>query len=157
MANHQFRTKRQEWLRRYIPAEIIGTTIALLSAWAIYTQTNSYIAAAAAGWVGEGIGFFGYFIILELSTSHKRHAEHNFWKRIPLTIKSAGTNLIVEFLPAEIIDNLIIRPFALYLAPIYIHPYPVGFLVGKFSADIIFYVMAIAGYEARKRWIDKIR
>ena len=153
MSNLSHKSKRREWLRRYIPAEIIGTTIALLSAWAIFTQTNSYIAAAAAGWVGEGIGFFGYFIILELSTNHKRHAEHNFWKRILLTIKSASTNLIVEFLPAEVIDNLIIRPFALYLAPIYIHPYPIGFLAGKFFADIIFYAMAIAGYEARKRWL----
>jgi len=43
----------------------------------------------------------------------------------------------------------------MYLAPHYIHPYPVGFLAGKFSADIIFYVFAVIGYELRKRWLHR--
>ncbi len=155
MNKEGFKLKRQEWLKRYIPAEIIDTTTALLAAWIVYAQTNSYIAAAAAGWVGEGIGFFGYFITSELITHHKRYEKYNFWKRLSRIIAAASTNLIVEFLPAEIVDNLVIRPFTMYIAPVYIHPYPLGFLIGKFSADIIFYVIAITSYETRKRWIDK--
>ena len=62
----------------------------------------------------------------------------------------------VEFLPAEILDNFIIRPFAMFEAPHYIHPYPIGFLVGKFSADIIFYVFAIIGYESRKALVTSL-
>lgn len=152
MNKDTLRSKRREWLRRYIPAEIIGTVTALAGAWIVYAQTGSYLAAAGSGWVGEGIGFFGYFITLELIVNHARHAGQPFFKRVGRTIASAGTNLLVEFAPAEIIDSFIIRPFAMYIVPLYVHPYPLGFLIGKFAADILFYAIAIVGYELRKHW-----
>jgi len=147
------RAKTREWLRRYIPAEILGTIGALLAAWVVYTHTHSYIAAAAAGWVGEGIGFYGYFITTELLLGSQKYSRYPLLKRISLAIATASANLFVEFLPAELLDNFIIRPFLMYLVPQYIHPYPLGFLVGKFSADILFYALAIVGYETRKRWL----
>lgn len=150
-----FKEKRKEWLKRYIPAEIIGTTTALLSAWVAYSQTGSFVIGAAAGWIGEGIGFFGYFITLELVHTHAYYQGYGLWRRLTLTVAAASRNLIVEFLPAEIIDNFIIRPFAMYAVPIYVHPYPLGFLIGKFAADIIFYGIAIVGYEGRKRWFKR--
>ena len=155
MDRQKLKIKRREWLRRYIPAEVLGTTAALLGAWYVYSQTNSYAAATAAGWVGEGIGFYGYFIAIELISNAKKYAQHNIVKRISLATATASTNLLVEFLPAEILDNFILRPFLMYVLPHYIHPYPVGFLVGKFSADIIFYTLAIVGYEARKHWLHR--
>ena len=145
-------SKLREWIKRYLPAEILGTIIALIIASIIYSQTHSYIFAAAGGWVGEGIGFFGYFIATELLIHSKKYAGYPFFERLSRVIAAAGKNLIVEFLPAEIIDNLIIRPFAMFVAPHYFHPYPLGFLIGKLSADIFFYLFAIIGYEIRKRW-----
>lgn len=138
-----------------MPAEVLGTITALIGAWGVYLHTHSYIAATAAGWIGEGIGFYGYFITMELLANSKRYQQHSLIKRISLAIGAASTNLLVEFAPAEVFDNFIIRPFFMYLAPHYIHPYPVGFLVGKFSADVIFYALAIVGYEARKRWLKR--
>lgn len=155
MDPRSLKTKRSEWLRRYIPAEILATSTALAGAWLVYARSNSYVAATAAGWVGEGIGFYGYFITLELTSNARKYSGHNIFKRISLAIAAASTNLLVEFLPAELLDNFIIRPFLMYLAPQYIHPYPTGFLAGKFSADIIFYGLAIIGYEARKRWLHR--
>lgn len=155
MAEHVLKSKRTEWLRRYVPAEVLGTITALIGAWWVYGHTHSYIAATAAGWFGEGVGFYGYFISLELLASHKRYGQHSFLKRISLAIATASTNLLVEFLPAEVLDNFIIRPYLMYLLPHYIHPYPVGFLAGKFSADILFYALAIVGYESRKRWLHR--
>lgn len=148
-------SKRKEWLRRYVPAEILGTIIALIGAWAVFAQTHSYIAATAAGWVGEGIGFYGYFVTTELLLGAQRYRQHAPFRRVFLAAGAASTNLVVEFLPAELLDNFIIRPFLMYLLPHYIHPYPVGFLAGKFSADIIFYAFAIVGYELRKRWLHR--
>jgi hypothetical protein len=155
MEKQSFKDKRREWLRRYVPAEIIGTITALTGAWLVYAQSHSYLAATAAGWVGEGIGFFGYFITLELVANNQRYKDQPFFKRASLALATASTNLIVEFLPAELLDNFIVRPYLMYLLPHYIHPYPVGFLVGKFSADILFYALAIVGYEARKRWLKR--
>lgn len=149
------KSKRREWLRRYVPAEVLGTITALIGAWTVYAHTGSYVAATASGWFGEGIGFYGYFIVTELLSNSRRYREHSILKRTSLAIAAASTNLIVEFMPAEILDNFIIRPFLMYLVPHYIHPYPVGFLVGKFGADIIFYALAIVGYEARKRWLKR--
>lgn len=155
MTTQTIRNKRSEWLRRYIPAEILGTITALIGAWSVYAHTHSYVAATASGWAGEGIGFYGYFITIELLSNSKRYREHRLVKRISLAIAAASTNLLIEFMPAELLDNFIIRPFLMYLVPHYIHPYPVGFLVGKFSADIIFYAFAILGYESRKRWLHR--
>ena len=145
--------KRREWLRRYVPAEILGTVIALGAAWLVYRHTGSYAGAAATGWAAEGIGFYGYFISLELFSSSKRSAGMSKGKRIIRAIKQASTNLAVEFLPAEILDNFIVRPYTMYIGPQLIHPYPVGFLVGKLSADVLFYALSIVGYETRKHWV----
>lgn len=153
MNKQRIKTKLYEWLRRYIPAEILGTILALIAAWVTYNHTHQYIVAALFGWVGEGLGFYGYFIIFELLLNHKKYHHHRFLKRISFAIANASANLLVEFAPAEILDNFLIRPFAMYIAPQYIHPYPVGFLAGKFGADIIFYLFAILGYEIRSKLI----
>ena len=153
MSYRKFKSKTQEWLKRYIPAEVLGTTGALIAAWAIYSHTHSYIAAAASGWLGEGIGFYGYFVTTELLLNYRKFQHYSLIKHVSLAVTTASTNLLVEFLPAEVLDNFLVRPFAMYLVPQYIHPYPLGFLVGKFGADIIFYVFAIIGYEARKHWL----
>ena len=152
MNTQTFKNKRKEWLRRYIPAEILGTVLALIGAWSVYANTHSYVAATAAGWLGEGLGFYGYFITTELHHHSKKYRQHPLFKRSIMAFAGANTNLLVEFMPAELLDNFIIRPFAMFTAPHFIHPYPVGFLVGKFSADIIFYTVAIIGYELRKYW-----
>lgn len=148
-------SRKKEWLKRYVPAEVLGTIIALGGAWITYLHTHSYVAATATGWIGEGLGFYGYFITVELLQNHMRYAEHRTIRRMGLAVAAASTNLLVEFMPAEVFDNLIIRPFAMFVAPQYIHPYPFGFLVGKFSADLIFYILAIIGYEARKHWLQR--
>jgi hypothetical protein len=153
MNNQKLKSKTREWVRRYIPAEILGTIGALIAAWVVYGHTHSYIAAAASGWVGEGIGFYGYFITAELLLNSRRYRQYSFIKRLAVVIAVASTNLLVEFVPAEVLDNFFIRPFAMYLVPQYIHPYPIGFLIGKFGADIIFYLLAIVGYETRKRYL----
>lgn len=155
MHNPKLKGKTREWLNRYIPAEILGTAIALIAAWAVYGHTHSYIAAAASGWVGEGLGFYGYFVTTELLLNARKYRQYSLVKRFRLAVTTASTNLLVEFMPAEIIDNFVIRPFTMYIAPQYIHPYPIGFLAGKFSADIVFYIFAIIGYEVRKGWLRR--
>ncbi len=153
--NQQPKNKRKEWLKRYIPAEILGTSTALIGAWIAFAHTHSYITATASGWIGEGLGFYSYFVVVELIYNSKKYVSHSLIKRTSLAISAASTNLLIEFMPAELLDNFLIRPFAMYSAPHYIHPYPIGFLVGKFSADIIFYALAIIGYETRKRLLNR--
>jgi hypothetical protein len=151
----RIKNKLHKWFKRYLPAEVLGTIIALIAASIVYSQAHSYVLAAAAGWIGEGVGFFGYFITTELLVHNKRYVQYPFFKRLSRVIAAAGANLVVEFLPAEIIDNLVIRPFAMFIVPQYIHPYPLGFLIGKLSADIFFYVFAVIGYEVKTKLIER--
>jgi hypothetical protein len=155
MDNQKFKSKTREWLKRYIPAEILGTICALIAASVVYSNTHSYISAAASGWFGEGVGFYGYFITFELLSNSKRYENHTLFKKIRLAVGAASTNLIIEFIPAEILDNFIIRPYLMFIVPQYIKPYALGFLVGKFGADILFYLLAIVGYETRKRLLHR--
>ncbi len=144
--------KLKEWLWHYAPAESLGTILALALALITYSHTHSYIAAAGAGFVGEGIGFYGYFVAAELLKHGLRYKDVPLRKRLPAVLAKSGTSLFVEFAPAEIIDNIFIRPLAMLVVPQHIKPYALGFIVGKFSADVFFYALAIAGYEIKKRW-----
>lgn len=153
VSSQKIKGKLKEWLRHYIAAESLGTSIALAFAWLTYIHTHSYIAAAGAGFVGEGIGFYGYFIVTEIWRHGLRYRGVPFYKRIPLILANSGTSLFVEFAPAEVLDNIFIRPFAMFIVPQHIKPYALGFIVGKFGADLIFYALAIAGYEAKKHWV----
>jgi hypothetical protein len=151
------KSKFKEWLRRYILAELLGTAIALALATVAYSHTHSYLAAAGAGFAGEGIGFYGYFIVSELMQHGLRYKGLPLYKQIPLVLAKSGTNLFVEFAPAEVLDNIFVRPVALYIVPQHIKPYVLGFIIGKLGADLFFYIFAIAGYEAKKRWVLSAR
>lgn len=93
--NRRLKERQKEWLRRYIPAEILGTATALIAAWLAFDRTHSFIAATASGWVGEGIGFYGYFITLELVANSKRYSGRPWIKQVSLAITAASTNLLV--------------------------------------------------------------
>ncbi|MEO6761598.1 MAG: hypothetical protein ABI220_04465 [Candidatus Saccharimonadales bacterium] len=149
--------KYKGWFKRYIFAEILGTLVALGFAWVSYVLYHSYLAAAAAGFIGEGIGFYGYFITSEIWQQKLATSSLPLRKRISAIISRSGTNLFIEFAPAEAIDNIFIRPAAMFIVPQYIHPYGLGFIVGKLAADVVFYFFAIIGLELKRRWQDKTK
>lgn len=151
MYDKKTKQKFKEWFARYVLAEVLGTILAICFAYAVYTQTKSYAVAAGAGFLGEGIGFYGYFIFTELIKNKKKYKKLPIISRFTAIISKSSTNLIIEFAPAEIIDNLFIRPFLMFYVPQHIEPYILGFLIGKLIADALFYIFAIAGYETKKR------
>lgn len=147
------KTKRKfkEWLARYFLAETLGTMLAVCFAYVVFRHAHSYVLAAGAGFLGEGIGFYGYFITSELATNHAAYKTLPLLRRLLAIISRSSSNLVIEFAPAEIFDNLFVRPFLMFYLPQHIKPYLVGFLIGKLAADILFYVFAIAGYEVKMR------
>ena len=145
------KAKFKEWLRRYIVAELLGTVISVGFASFLFVRTHNYVVATGGGLVGEGIGFYGYFIVSELVINNQRYRAYSLLKKLKKIIALTSTNLIIEFVPAEIADSIFIRPFLMFYVPHYLKPYALGFLVGKFSADMLFYIFAVAGYEFKKR------
>lgn len=134
------------WFYRYLPAEIVGTSLALLFASYTFMHTGSYLLATAAGLTGEGIGFYGFVIVRELITTGRSIKKASFSQRIYHTLRTTTANLLVEFTTAEILNTLFVRPVLLYTVPQYITPYALGFLIGKMGSDTFFYIVALGGY-----------
>lgn len=151
----KIKSKTFEWLRRYAPAEIIGTFTALLSASIAYYASNSYALAAVAGTIGENIGYYGYIVVIEWIRHYRNHRHHNLPKRTIMVFSKTTRDILIEFGPAELLDSLLVRPLFMFIVPQLIGPYAVGIFVAKIAADLIFYSVAVVGYEARKRWFGK--
>ena len=60
--------------------------------------------------------------------------------------------MVLEFGTAEFLDSFVIRPFTMYIFPLLTHNLVLGLLVGKFVADIIFYIPTIIAYELRVKF-----
>lgn len=134
------------WFTRYLPAEIVGTSLALALATYTFFETDSYLLATAMGLAGEGFGFYGFIILRELIITNSKIKHLSPIRRFFKVTLVCTTNLLIEFTPAEILNTLFVRPVLLYLGPQYIHPYPLGFFLGKFGSDVFFYTIALCGY-----------
>jgi hypothetical protein len=142
--------KVKEWLKRYLPAEIISIVATLASSVITFKLTQSHLTTALVGtWVGN-IGYFGYMLAADvISTNQNLKSQGKNY-----TFKTFGLNaraLFVEFGIAELFDSLFIRPALMYYLPIWVNDISLGVLIAKFAADITFYVPAIIGYEFTKR------
>lgn len=144
--------KLREWFNRYAPAEIAGTATALLFSFLAYQATDSEVAAAYAGTMGENLGFYGTIISREVwrdyHAAHKKEGAYGI-KDVLHTAK----NMITEFGPAGLLDSLVVRPLTMGLGGVYLERSfgrNAGVFVGKLAADFIFYIPTIASYEFRK-------
>lgn len=108
---------------------------------------------AWAGAIGEGIGFYGGFIAVQLQRRRHLLTDRTSWWRHSWLVCSG---LVVEFGPSELLDTLFIRPAAMYGATVLAGSVALGVTIGKIVADVVFYLVAVAVYELflrkRDRW-----
>ena len=143
--------KTLEWLKRYLPAEIAGTVSALLIAFLAKFAGYNSILIAFAGSIGEAIGFYSVVFIKEVkSTKKELHANQNRRLTFHDYVKIL-TNILLEFGPAGLIDDLIVRPFFMYWFPILLRNFTLGIITGKIAGDICFYFFVIISYEILKK------
>lgn len=137
--------KAREWCSRYLPAEVVGTAFSVIGAYAAFHLWGDRAVAALAGTLAENAGFYGVMAVLE-------------WRRqasgAPGRRRRAGRTamaLSTELGPAEAIDSLAVRPLMLFLGPFLTGGIATGSALGKIMADVVFYVVVIACYEAGQR------
>jgi hypothetical protein len=136
------------WVRRYLPAELIGTTATLLAAWLASLYTSNPLVIGVAGAWGEFFGFYGPMFVQELRAERKTGASLT-----PGRFLLVLRNLVTEFGFAEVVDSLLIRPAFIALAVSWAPVMAAGVIAGKLAADISFYAFAVAGYQVRvKLW-----
>lgn len=138
MARESLRGRVGVWLRRYGPAELLGTAAALLAATLAHALTGSVVAAAVAANWAEGLLYYGWIFARDLRAAG------------PPTARSAIATLramALEFGPAEILSLVLVRNATLYAGITYLPSLSVGVLAGKVVADILFYLPTIISYE----------
>lgn len=142
--------KVKEWLKRYLPAEIVGTITAIGAASIAHLFYKNLIFTAYAGSLGEAIGFYSTVIIQSLLTKIKKNKVEN--KQFTFSdFSRIFTNIVLEFGPAGIIDGLVLRPFFMFVFPVLLGNFTLGILVGKIIGDITFYCLVILSYELKKK------
>ncbi|WP_377122737.1 hypothetical protein [Mucilaginibacter antarcticus] len=143
-----------EWVKRYLPAEVISTAVTVLSAWFIKQQGGSALTIALVGtWTGN-ITYFGYIIAADIRRSIAVQKQQH----LPYTKRNLATDLrgvFVEFGLAEILDSLLIRPAMMYFVPRIVPGFTAGIIAAKLAADLLFYVPAIIGYEVNKKYLKE--
>jgi hypothetical protein len=129
----------------------------ITTAYAGYLLTHAAIAnvvvASYGGALGENVGYYGVILTREVhgDLGEARRAGRPYgWRGLLATLR----NLFVEFGLAELLDSTLVRPLAFGLGTHYLGT-ELGIVVGKLTADVTFYVPAIAFYELRKKWFRR--
>jgi len=142
--------KLAEWLKRYLPAEVLSLIATLAAGGGAFALThNRTTTALAATWAGN-VAYFGCILLQDIRrTRHLRLAAGK-----PYTTRTLGKNiraLLVEFGAAELLDSFVIRPLLMYYLPLWLGNLSGGILAAKLAADVTFYVPAIISYELSKK------
>ena len=141
------RGRVREWVNRYAPAEVGALVGAVLGA-AGASPLDLPAATAYAGAFGEAVGFWGVLLVRGL---RRRRRCGQARRSMPRTMGA----LLLEFGPAELLDSLAVRPLAMYVGPLIVGNLVAGIVVGKIAADVVFYALAIVGYELGRTLIPK--
>jgi hypothetical protein len=135
------RVRAWQWLGRYAPAEAAAILGAVLAAGAVDLFASA-AATALAGAIGETVAFYAVIVIRDL----RRRPGHPGRRVTRRTLR----NLLLEFGPAELLDTAVVRPLAMYAGVILVGNALAGVVLGKIAADVVFYTLAIIGYEISK-------
>ena len=143
------RYKIGELSKRYLPAEVAGTLSALLVAGLAFNLTGNLIISAFAGTWAENIGYYSHIFISDIRKRLKTD-RHKGISHIICASSREIKSMLVEFGPAEFIDSFMSRPFLLYIFPVMTGDFVLGIILGKFTADILFYIPTVFMYELKK-------
>jgi hypothetical protein len=130
------------WVQRYLPAEIVGTSAALVAA-AVTARGGTGDAVVAASWA-EAIAFYLFVT--------GREVVRRCGTRIrSAVLAGAVRDVVAEFGVAELADTVFLRPLLMYAFVAPLGALIPGVIVGKLAADVVFYGLAIPAYELRER------
>ncbi|NCC31154.1 MAG: hypothetical protein EOM24_03910 [Chloroflexia bacterium] len=135
-------SRPRTWLHRYLPAEAAGLVATVVCTLLALEWSGNILLAALVGTWAENIGFYSVIFWRDL-----RRRGGLSWQSLCATF----TAMLVEFGPAELFDSLFVGPAVLALALVIFPSTLLGTIVGKLTADAIFYLLTIMSYELIKR------
>jgi hypothetical protein len=138
----------KEWFDRYKYAELAATSAAL--AGSQFSRIFDGLTTAYLITFAEYFAFYGVILFM----AYKKLVETNrsLDKTTPLKeMLLLVQNLVLEFGYPAALDFFVIRPFCMYWMPILTGNYFMGIILGKITADSLFYSLAIVNYELIKK------
>lgn len=140
----------REWLRRYLPAELLSVLATLAAAGLAMRATHSGVRAALAGtWAGN-VAYFGLLLAQDVRLARRARRQRGqgyTWRTLGHNLRA----LAVEFGAAEVLDSFLIRPALMYYLPRWLGHFSAGIVAAKLLADVTFYIPAILSYELSKK------
>lgn len=145
----------REWGRRYLLAEGIGTLCAITAALLVLSATGSLATAAVAASIAESAAYYAVVLRRMLPLIWRRHRGAALPRRLLRTVRDT-IGEASDFLTAELLDTILLRPLLIWLAAGWAGSHLVwGLLLGKLLADLGFYALVIPSYELRKRLVPR--
>ena len=142
--------KIRNWVKRFLPAEIICVITAVGCAKIIKLFTSNNLTIGYAGTVGEAIGFYSTIFVQNYLSEGRKVTIKNE-KIYKIGFFKIVLNIIQEFGPAALIDGVLLRPFFMYLFPLILNNLTLGIIVGKLLGDISFYALIIVFSQIKER------
>ena len=138
----------KEWFDRYKYAELSATSAAL--AGSQFSRIFDGLTTAYLITFADYLAFYGVILFM----AHKKLVQTN--RALDKSTPSKEGVLLIQKLLFEfgypaVLDFFFIRPFCMYWLPILTGNYFMGIILGKITADSIFYSLAIVNYELIKR------
>ena len=133
-------------IKRYGPWEIFATTWAILWGYIAshWTDNPAILWYAGARW--ENLLYYGYFLF-------KEYNDQKIFYNKKISLWTVFSGMISEFWPGELLDSLVMKPLLMGLWSKYFGT--VGFIIGKYCADIVYYSLATVLYNKKtERRID---
>jgi hypothetical protein len=135
-------SRTRTWLHRYLPAEIVGTSAALVAA-LVLASSGLERAVIAAAWA-EAIAFYAFVTIREFRRLRSG-------RRASGAALLAVRDVVAEFGVAEAADTILLRPLLMYAFAATLGGLIPGVIAGKLVSDVVFYALAIPAYELLER------
>lgn len=138
----------KEWFDRYKYSELAATSAALLA-----SQFSRIYSGLTTAYLITFSEYFAFYSVM-IYRSYKSKAVQNRDKNQKVSTKEILIiirDLFLEFGYPAVLDFFFIRPFCMYWMPILTGNYLVGIILGKITADSVFYFLSIVNYE----WIKK--
>lgn len=147
-----FRQKAIEWLKRYGPIELGSLAMSLVVAHGLAPLYGQSAAAAIAASIAAA-AYYAFNAVREFVYHYRQHRKH---RKLGVVLAKTARDVAVEFGIGGAMDLFVTRPYIMIQTATATPWLAINIIVGKLLADALYYTVAIAGYEfKKKRWRSK--
>jgi len=145
----RIRSNLRKWIKRFLPAEVVGIISAIASAWVASSLGTHRVGVAFTASIAETVGFYLTIMVTDALLLRKQLKLEHHPLTLPALLLATIKNMVLDFGLAELADSFVVRPLFMYLFPLWLKDYTMGIVAGKIVSDLVFYVPVIVAGRIR--------